>query len=90
MSTVLEEDQYKFNITSLHSTVAVEFVALRSSEYADCQNIEHDTVNCNVIKRILHILLYYHQHPNCSIYEYLSSLKNYDFPTFMEDWHQVK
>eukprot|EP01084_Bolivina_argentea_P083741 151607_1 len=78
-----------------YSTLSVqaEFVKANNSDYIDCQNKQindHRIEDCKVMKRIAHLLKYYQQNPHVDMYEYLSSLKNYDVPTFMEDWYQTK
>eukprot|EP01084_Bolivina_argentea_P083742 151608_1 len=78
-----------------YSTLSVqaEFVKANNSDYIDCQNKQindHRIEDCKVMKRIAHLLKYYQQNPHVDMYEYLSSLKNYDVPTFMEDWYQCK
>eukprot|EP01084_Bolivina_argentea_P020369 37868_1 len=72
------------------TTTGINFVQPLQSDYIDCQDSEHEATNCNVMKRIVFVLRHYHQHPNDPIYEYLSSLKNYNVSTFLEDWHQTK
>eukprot|EP01084_Bolivina_argentea_P205108 350434_1 len=90
-----EEREYRFDLTSSeietqsHSTL-VEIIELNESSYIDCEMNGHGIDNCKVMKRILHLLVHYQQNENVNMYEYISSLKNYDVPTFMEDWYQVK
>eukprot|EP01084_Bolivina_argentea_P302837 522790_1 len=68
---------------------AVVFVESRESDHIDCSS-GHSIKECNVTKRILHLLTYYQQNQNSQWYEYLTSLKNYNFGAFLEDWHQMK
>eukprot|EP01083_Nonionella_stella_P172233 590372_1 len=58
-----------------------------------------DITKCNAIKRIIHALEYYKtyhmtlQSNEASViplYEYISSLKNYDISMLMEDWYRCK
>eukprot|EP01084_Bolivina_argentea_P282580 483729_1 len=72
------------------SHLTIEFIEPRESDYIDCQSADHTIENCNVVKRILYLLSYYHTHENDQIYQYLLSLKHYNLPTFLEDWHQTK
>eukprot|EP01084_Bolivina_argentea_P265214 449450_1 len=91
-----EKDEYKYyqkQIThTSHSYQNINFKEPQESDYIDCKSNNHEAKNCRVLQRIFHLLLHYQQVQNNKhhIYEYLSSLKNYDFPTFMEDWHQCK
>eukprot|EP01084_Bolivina_argentea_P103615 185578_1 len=84
-----EPQQYKANIRIGQET-EIKFVQHRESDYIECQNNDHEIENCNVIKRLIHLLMYHQQHQDTQIYEYFASLKNYNISTFMEDWHQVK
>eukprot|EP01084_Bolivina_argentea_P179935 310887_1 len=73
----------------------IEFVEPLVSDYQCCKDGDHEAQNCNVLRRILHLLTFCQQHQmdkrtHTQIYEYISSLKNYDVPTFMEDWYQIK
>eukprot|EP01084_Bolivina_argentea_P160570 279606_1 len=91
-----EEEEHKFNPdphpdeTEIMHSKLPEFVQPRQSDYIDCTSKDHQIEICNVIKRIVHLIIWYQQHENVNIYEYLSLLKNYDIPTFMEDWHTMK
>eukprot|EP01084_Bolivina_argentea_P298520 514435_1 len=91
-----EELDNKFNSEpygkkiTFHSNSQVKFVQYRVSDYIDCQTKDHSVENCNVMQRILHLLIYYQQHPQVEMYDYLTLLDNYDIPTFLEDWHQAK
>eukprot|EP01084_Bolivina_argentea_P147926 258744_1 len=64
--------------------------------YIDCsqRNDNHDMKDCNIVKRICHLLSYYQHYKRnvakANFCEYISYLKNYDIPTMMEDWHQCK
>eukprot|EP01084_Bolivina_argentea_P032210 59576_1 len=95
------EEEYKWNLsTDVHieleshnayqNKITVEFVQPQHSDSIDCQANNHMVNDCNSIKRLLYLLAYHHQHPNDNLYEHLLSLKNYNFPTLLEDWHQVK
>eukprot|EP01084_Bolivina_argentea_P185049 319142_1 len=66
------------------------FTQPQASDYIDCIRGEHNVANCNVAKRIVHLLQYYNQSKTISVYDYISSLKHYSVPKFMEDWHQCK
>eukprot|EP01084_Bolivina_argentea_P316135 547913_1 len=92
MNIIEEEEECKFNDVpkSDHEMKVQSFVKPRIADYL---NDNHTIENCNVIKRVLHLLSYYQrikQHENINIYEYLTSLQNYDISTFLEDWHQAK
>eukprot|EP01084_Bolivina_argentea_P290794 499621_1 len=85
----MEEQESKYDPNKIS-----QFVEPRNSDYTDCQRNDHNVKNCPLMKRILHLLSYYHQqqqqkHHNIQMYEYLDKL-HYNFPTFMEDWHQAK
>eukprot|EP01084_Bolivina_argentea_P001312 2423_1 len=77
-----------------------EFIKPQHSDHIGCINGDHDLGQCNVMNRIIHLLIYYENYSDqkslnskstdtTSIYEYLLS-QNYDLATFMEDWHQLK
>eukprot|EP01084_Bolivina_argentea_P225002 380342_1 len=85
----IEEYETQLHI-QLHKTIKIEFVQPDTSDYMDCQSDNHDLSNCNAIKRILHVLIHYHQYGKNAIYEHLSSLPKYDMSIFMEDWYQTK
>eukprot|EP01084_Bolivina_argentea_P091701 165054_1 len=92
-----EEEENKFGthmqeITDKNHCNRIDFIPPRESDYIDCQNNKtHNLKDCNLVKRIMHLLTFRQQHQkNAQIYEYLSSMKNYDVATFMEDWYQVK
>eukprot|EP01084_Bolivina_argentea_P282598 483758_1 len=92
-----EEKEYKLNHENKTSPweIGLHFTEPRESDYIDCQGDDHKIETCNIIKRITHLLTYYQQQQQYrksrpQIHEYLSSLQNYDVPTFMEDWHQVQ
>eukprot|EP01084_Bolivina_argentea_P290787 499606_1 len=90
-----EEEKYsKVEFTELKSNLSstVEFVEPRDSDYINCQSNDHSIENCNVMKRIYHLLKHYQtqQHMHQKTYDYLSTFNNYNMSTFMEDWHQVK
>eukprot|EP01084_Bolivina_argentea_P021026 39052_1 len=85
--TIGEEEEHKMRS---QLNLQIPFVEPRESDYIDCKTNNHTVNNCNVMTRILHLLTYYQQHSKMEIYEYVTCLKNYDVPTFMEDWHQTK
>eukprot|EP01084_Bolivina_argentea_P176911 306052_1 len=90
--TIEEEKGYKCNgaLHDSHVHSNAEFIAPHHVEYIDCEINTHHVQDCNVLKRITHLLEYYQDNQNTQLYDYLSSLENYDFPTFMEDWYQMK
>ena len=67
-------------------------------DYIECSMDDQDISECNVAKRIVHLLQFYdaQQSSNQSatiipIYEYMQSLDaNYNISNFLEDWHQLK
>eukprot|EP01084_Bolivina_argentea_P150824 263342_1 len=71
-----------------NSNERIQFVAPRESDYIDCQNIGQDIDKCNVIKRIIWLLIYYQHNKNANMYEYMSS-NSYGIHIFMEDWYQA-
>eukprot|EP01084_Bolivina_argentea_P287439 493223_1 len=64
-----------------------KFIEPVNSDHMDCAH--HDIKNCNVMKRIIHLLYQNHLHQNASMYEYISN-KKYNTWQLMEDWHQTK
>eukprot|EP01084_Bolivina_argentea_P150757 263242_1 len=83
-----EEEEYKFSFDAVESTKThskiTEFVQPRRSDYIDCKIKYHQIDNCNIVNRVVHLMIWYHQHENVNIYEYMCSLKNYNISTFME------
>eukprot|EP01084_Bolivina_argentea_P290447 498910_1 len=68
------EEEYKFKpyeaSQKFHSKIKIEFVEPREVDYIDCQSNGHDVEDCNVMKRILHLLSYYQQNQNvCNVTE---------------------
>eukprot|EP01084_Bolivina_argentea_P010476 19507_1 len=82
-----EEEKYE-HLKEKQSHQRFELVQPKEGDYIDCHDNAHQSKDCNVLKRILHLLCRYQDHDD--MYEYLSSLKDYDLPTFLEDWHQAK
>eukprot|EP01084_Bolivina_argentea_P127397 225323_1 len=74
------------------------FIAPQASDYVDCKSTDHKGTDCAILKRIIFLLKYYDKQQklknysttSSAIYEYISSLPNYDVPAFMEDWYQCK
>eukprot|EP01084_Bolivina_argentea_P317603 550682_1 len=63
-------------------------------DYMDCQ--EQDIINCNAIKRILHLLQYYNTIQKnkveiCDLmHQHLLQFTNYNISLVMEDWYHCK
>eukprot|EP01084_Bolivina_argentea_P046677 85960_1 len=102
MEQVVEEEKYTehkseskqsqivlgaFTLTEMHTN---SFVSPTESDYIDCQHTYHNINNCNVISRILTLLIHYQQNENTDMYGYMSSFNNYTIHTFMDDWHHAK
>eukprot|EP01084_Bolivina_argentea_P270479 459932_1 len=83
------------NITEDTSTMfsSSEIANSIQSDYIDCKNGTHQINECDVMKRIVHLLQYYHQcqtnKSTTSISEYMSLMKHYNISTLMEDWYQL-
>eukprot|EP01084_Bolivina_argentea_P094696 170259_1 len=81
--------QKQTNLSLTDKKNYMKFVGSQKADYMDCQHNDHHISDCKVLKRIIHLLSYYSQQ-QLSIYEYISTLKYYDVPRLMEDWHQTK
>eukprot|EP01084_Bolivina_argentea_P255378 429512_1 len=78
---------------------STDFKQWRESDYVACEDDAHHIDKCNVIKRVVNILLIdYYQRQKVSnlessksvMYEYISLFKNYNISRFMEDWYHIK
>eukprot|EP01084_Bolivina_argentea_P127396 225322_1 len=78
---------------------SIEFIIPRESDDVDCKSKDHNATDCNTMKRIIFLLKYYEQQQQAlknnsinsmPIYDYVSSLENYDVPTLMDDWYRCK
>eukprot|EP01084_Bolivina_argentea_P307397 531325_1 len=72
------------------------FKSPRHSDFIDCKIDDHYEGDCNIMKRLVHLLKFYEQYQTNTIrsppviYEYIATQQDYDVPTFMEDWHYAK
>eukprot|EP01084_Bolivina_argentea_P083743 151610_1 len=67
--------------------IASEFVAPQPDDYILCKN---EFSKCNALQRIVHLLKIHKTMNELNIYDYISTLKNYDVSILMEDWYQCK
>eukprot|EP01084_Bolivina_argentea_P300041 517257_1 len=76
--------------------INIQSIQPKSDDYISCSNM----AQCNVVKRIIHVLHYYEQcqsRSECNedglvlLYEYITNeYDQYTIPMFMEDWYHCK
>eukprot|EP01084_Bolivina_argentea_P196813 337373_1 len=82
-------EEMNINIISFEidtSTIPTVFVPPQPDDDIKCNN---DIAKCNSFRRIIYLLQYYTKN-QASIYEYISSLENYNISILMNDWCHSK